>query len=1185
MRRIMKTELRDLAAHGEGVVLVDRHGRGDERASTLHQVTCPWPRKTSAETPLLYEASFGAAFTWLIRHRGAEGEAWKRCRDCRASGARTMPKRRPDSKEEKVSPAAVTERAIGQPVWTTDRGRDLAWVTDVSLDALSVAAFDSARNEAFDERRIDASTASAFLPRAGDRCYVERVGSWLAATCVEDADDVDQFVSVSSDGVQWDVPLTALRFRRLAPVHDPLAELAEQRAGSMPRYHARARFLDGYWHLAEASRGLLGVSSAAVDLHPHQVGVARRVLADPVQRYLLADEVGLGKTIEAGFVIRQRLIDAPTSIVVVLAPDALVWQWESELDSKFGVRDFRRGGVEVVGFDGPRALHRILTPDLLVIDEAHRIAAGWNSPAKELRERFEAARALAHRVPRILLLSATPVLHREVDLLAMLHLLDPDTYRLEEVEAFKSRVTDRERIGELLLALRPGAPSFLLRSRLPDLREAFPKDARLVELVDEVASLLDGDAKRREAALAEARAHISETYRLHRRLLRNRRSAIEGSGYVVRGRLGIEVLLDGDHRREAVDEWLERWRLTLLEDAHEGGGEEIANAISAFLVYVWCATGDLSVLRDLAQFKLTWKRAYREAAGLAADEAAAVRAFGISERQRHVLGELLDIVGESDPEEVRTREIARTIVDLREEAVLIFTSSPATADALRDQIASTGEQVQTYTAGLSDAERRLFATAFAEGTGRRFLICDRTGEEGVNIQTANCIVHVDLPLSTTRIEQRIGRVDRHGEREPVTNYVVDPGPDGGFGGWWLQALATAFEVFDRTTAPLQYAIETVQGELLRTLAVEGINEAAAQLRSVKARVDAEQARIDKLDSLDALARQDSDDVQFVEQIRAVEAASAGQFSTTLLQALESTQDGLKTDVTAREGGGRMIRFGAVPPALRMYAGVAERQLATTANRRLAVTDPELGLLRPGSPLVEAVRTHLAWDDRCQTAAAWVHDDRYEQSLLAVRCDVVVRADPGPAFAAWKRLEAARPRSAKTTRTDADAPLAVAALQRRLDAYLSPRPVELWIDRHGAVLEDGDTITALNEYIATVEQQWDDRHWEAVARTCGALAIDDVLMPLTAVAQDVVLGDRNIRGSAQHALARAREDWKDAERALRLRAELDLDASAAARDLADERDVSDHLLAALERPIVEWSGAAVVFITSDVGPGQ
>ena len=84
-----------------------------------------------------------------------------------------------------------------------------------------------------------------------------------------------------------------------------------------------------------SSRGLPAVTSSVIEHHPHQLRIARRVLQDPVQRYLLADEVGLGKTIEAGIVLRQLLIDEPEAKAVVLAPTFLIPQWRRELDEKF----------------------------------------------------------------------------------------------------------------------------------------------------------------------------------------------------------------------------------------------------------------------------------------------------------------------------------------------------------------------------------------------------------------------------------------------------------------------------------------------------------------------------------------------------------------------------------------------------------------------------------------------------------------------------------------------------------------------------------------------------------------------------------------------------------------------------------------------------------------------------------
>src|SRR5690606_10944193 len=86
--------------------------------------------------------------------------------------------------------------------------------------------------------------------------------------------------------------------------------------------------------LRSTAQGLTSVLAGSIELVPHQVATVRRVTTDRIQRYLLADEVGLGKTIEAGLIIRQLLIDNPRLRVVVSVPDALVNQWKSELASK-----------------------------------------------------------------------------------------------------------------------------------------------------------------------------------------------------------------------------------------------------------------------------------------------------------------------------------------------------------------------------------------------------------------------------------------------------------------------------------------------------------------------------------------------------------------------------------------------------------------------------------------------------------------------------------------------------------------------------------------------------------------------------------------------------------------------------------------------------------------------------------
>jgi hypothetical protein len=132
-----------------------------------------------------------------------------------------------------------------------------------------------------------------------------------------------------------------------------------------------------------------------------------------------------------------------------------------------------------------------------------------------------------------------------------------------------------------------------------------------------------------------------------------------------------------------------------------------------------------------------------------------------------------------------------------------------------------------------------------------------------------------------------------------------------------------------------------------------------------------------------------------------------------------------------------------------------------------------------------------------------------------------------------------------------------------------------------VIDDPELVAELNASINLVgDQRWTEDHWTSVATQLGVLALDDVLEPLGTLVSDLVLEDASLRESAVIALARARSDWEDAERALRLRADLKLDGLTASRDLADERDVAQHLLQALEAPIVEWAGAALVFLTAE-----
>ena len=149
------------------------------------------------------------------------------------------------------------------------------------------------------------------------------------------------------------VPAYELRVRWSVPLAEPLGLLKAGTVETRFFHICRTTFLHSVMWQRSTSLGLGGILSAAVEIHDHQVGAARRVLADPIPRYLLADEVGLGKTIEAGMVLRQLLLDTPGTATVIV-PDQIVGQWKRELATEVP------GGLPSRDRGGRRALsHRI----------------------------------------------------------------------------------------------------------------------------------------------------------------------------------------------------------------------------------------------------------------------------------------------------------------------------------------------------------------------------------------------------------------------------------------------------------------------------------------------------------------------------------------------------------------------------------------------------------------------------------------------------------------------------------------------------------------------------------------------------------------------------------------------------------------------------------------------------------
>jgi ATP-dependent helicase HepA len=639
------------------------------------------------------------------------------------------------------------------------------------------------------------------------------------------------------------VPISQLFVRRASPVEDPTEYLASMITDTPFFFDGRSRIVR---HLADQRRlfgGLTGLASSAIELLEHQVSVVRKVLSDPIQRYLLADEVGLGKTIEAGILIRQHLLDYPDGAdVLVVVPDHLVLQWRKELRTKFYiyVEDERVQVVPLSTMHSPETGAEQLS--LLVIDEAH-VSAEWAFSADpKLSAGFCKIRDFAKLSQRVLLLSGTPVLYREKEFLAMLHLLDPEGYRLSEIDSFRKRINERQTVAEALADLSDEANGMFVEEAIDRIDSAFANDARATQLSAQVRDKLWDDVANpaRVKALRDLRSHIREAYKLDRRILRTRR--VDPS---LRDRLpvrtGATIVDCPDPARVESAAFLEAWRLNIDDLAQPADSSK-----QLFAEFVSSALGHPRHLaRRIEQRIATLDAVHRQ------KEEGAVSRSAAFEGERKLLEDWnARLSFRLDDGDGRTQGL---IEWLRRSAAprkhILFITDRDIADIVALTIRSGQTPFEVIRYNCKAAELRAFEQAALSAV----LVCDRRAEEGLNLQRAGAvIIHYDLPLDPLRIEQRIGRVDRIEGRGHVSNVIL--AAKTAYEMAWTECVVEGVGVFNRSIAPLQFLLNIEVTTLTTQLLSEGSSaflETSRRLRDPLVGTLAELKRIDAQDAIDS----------------------------------------------------------------------------------------------------------------------------------------------------------------------------------------------------------------------------------------------------------------------------------------------------------------------------------------------
>jgi ERCC4-related helicase len=521
----------------------------------------------------------------------------------------------------------------------------------------------------------------------------------------------------------------------------------------------------------------VAVAGAQVDMNPHQVDAALFAFASPLSKgALLADEVGLGKTIEAGLVISQKWAEGRRCILII-APSNLRKQWHQEMNEKFFIpctilesksynAEIRAGNFEPFRpndsvvicsyqFARNKAADVASTPwDLVVIDEAHRLRNVYK-PSNVIANTLKAALAERNK----LLLTATPLQNSLLELFGLVSFIDEHSFG--DLKSFREQFAGvgQERSFELLRerlkpvchrTLRRQVTAYVPYTKRHAILQEFSPDEAEDRLYNLVTAYLQRDNL--QALPASQRALMTLVLR---KLLASSSFAIAGALLSISNRLQARLdngrpaaplteTVEDDYEalEETQEEWVEEDELEPLSEADQRALEN-----------------EIAELREFAALATSIEQNAKGRALLAALEVgfAKAREFGSAEKaiifteSRRTQSYLLRVLADSP----------------FADSIVLFNGSNTDEQsrAIYQEWLARHEGSDRIT-GSRTADMRSALVDYFRDTGK-IMIATEAGAEGINLQFCAMIVNYDLPWNPQRIEQRIGRCHRYGQKHDV----------------------------------------------------------------------------------------------------------------------------------------------------------------------------------------------------------------------------------------------------------------------------------------------------------------------------------------------------------------------------------------------------------------------------------
>ncbi len=597
------------------------------------------------------------------------------------------------------------EQFVANQRWVSETEAELGLGTVIAVDHRVVTVL----FRASDEQRCYA-TDNAPLTRVrfaiGDT--VESCEGWhLTITSVEEMDHLLIYIGVREDGQLCRLPEVALSDH--IQFSKPQERLFTGQIDSSKRFKMRYDTLQ--LRAKQAVSEVHGLCGARAALIPHQIYIAHEVATRYAPRVLLADEVGLGKTIEAGLILHHQLQTGRINRALIIVPESLCFQWLVEMLRRFNLsfslfdeercessesdeNPFMDEQLVLCSLpfllDSPERKEQVLDGewDMLIVDEAHHL--GWSED--KVSDEYQLIDELSQEIKAILLLTATPEQLGVASHFARLRLLDPN--RFYSLEQFIKEEAEYAPVAEAADALVADEP-------------------------------LSADAK---AVLLEK---LGETYR----------DSIE---------LLCEKSTENESQQQARQQLLDA-----LLDRHGTGRVLFRNTrktVSGFPE------------RVVHGYPLDLPEAYHDAVN---DESVMVR---LHPEMLHQFNVVPKKWWAFDP---RVDWLCEKLEEFSGEKILLICAQAQTVLELEEALRhKSGERVAVFHEGMSIVQRDRAGAYFADmEEGAQILLCSEIGSEGRNFQFAHHLILFDLPLNPDLLEQRIGRLDRIGQTSTIQIHV------------------------------------------------------------------------------------------------------------------------------------------------------------------------------------------------------------------------------------------------------------------------------------------------------------------------------------------------------------------------------------------------------------------------------